>query len=402
MPLPSLHCAIPALAESTTLPLTLEDLVQASHHMAGTLHIWILVNEPAHCSDWMLKDNEECIRSLCSWPHASPNLHLIDGRTTPFDGVGGVRDALGRLIAKEDPQGWTICLDGDTRLPALFLHQIQRAISSQAWPWQAALLPYFHPTPRPPREAANLLRYEIYMRHYTLGLLRSGSPHAGTTLGSALIYQNQAFSRHGGFPHRKAGEDFYFAQKFSKMGRLCRFVPTCVRPSGRPSTRVPFGTGPIVAQVDDRLQQQRFPLFAPKSFSRLRAAFEDLPAFFQQGQPSNALEDLLSVHPKMKEKLKKNRENYARFQDFQRAFHATMDGLKTLQALRMWSGEDQPLSLPQLARVYQMHPFDENHLPDWNLLRCRLMQLEWRCLHFREQQTARFWRQNPAGSPSTT
>ena len=45
---------------------------------------------------------------------------------------------------------------------------------------------------------------------------------------------------------RKAGEDFYFLQTLTQLGKVGEINHTAVHPSARVSERVPFGTGPAM------------------------------------------------------------------------------------------------------------------------------------------------------------
>jgi len=51
------------------------------------------------------------------------------------------------------------------------------------------------------------------------------------------------YVKFGGMNRHQAGEDFYFLQKIIPHGNFVDLNSTCIFPSPRPSTRVPFGTG---------------------------------------------------------------------------------------------------------------------------------------------------------------
>ena len=59
-------------------------------------------------------------------------------------------------------------------------------------------------------------RYELFLRHYVLGLKLAGSPYAFHTVGSAMACTADAYVRRGGMNTRAAGEDFYFLQHLSR------------------------------------------------------------------------------------------------------------------------------------------------------------------------------------------
>ena len=90
-------------------------------------------------------------------------------------------------------------------------------------------------------EAARL--YEISLRYYVLGLAWAGSPYAYQSMGSCLAIPAGAYAAVRGFPKKNAAEDFYVLDKLAKVGSIVRLAGTPLILEGRPSDRVPFGTG---------------------------------------------------------------------------------------------------------------------------------------------------------------
>ncbi|HEX5625354.1 MAG TPA: hypothetical protein VFX48_05010, partial [Saprospiraceae bacterium] len=89
--------------------------------------------------------------------------------------------------------------------------------------------------------------YELHLRAYIGWQKFYRYPFAFQTLGSCFAVRSRAYQLQGGMNRRKAGEDFYFLHKFSLIGQLGELPQVLVFPSGRSSTRVPFGTGKAVA-----------------------------------------------------------------------------------------------------------------------------------------------------------
>ncbi len=109
--------------------------------------------------------------------------------------------------------------------------------------------------------------YELHMRYYLRGLRNAGHPNVYHTVGSAFAVTAEAYCRHGGMNRRKAGEDFYFLQKFFDAGRFSECNTTRVIPSPRPSGRVIFGTG---AAVSEFLSSKAEPLtYNPAAFDSI-------------------------------------------------------------------------------------------------------------------------------------
>ncbi|MCG8582708.1 MAG: glycosyltransferase family 2 protein [Bacteroidales bacterium] len=114
--------------------------------------------------------------------------------------------------------------------------------------------------------------YELHLRYYVQALRFASFPFAFHTVGSCFAVTAEAYVKAGGMPRKQAGEDFYFLQKLIPTGRFVELNNTIVRPSSRPSDRVPFGTGPSVnSLVADGGEYQTYNL---QAFVDLKALFE--------------------------------------------------------------------------------------------------------------------------------
>lgn len=164
--------------------------------------------------------------------------------------------------------------DADVELPPDYLVRPELAQT----PRPAALVyPFVH---RPEDDAAlaeAIALYEISLRYYVLGLAYAGSPYAYHTIGSTLAVDAASYAMVRGFPKRTAGEDFYLLSKLAKVGSIARLrgAPIVVR--GRPSDRVPFGTGPAVRRIAE-MGADRFVLYDPSLFEYLQAWLAALSA----------------------------------------------------------------------------------------------------------------------------
>lgn len=101
---------------------------------------------------------------------------------------------------------------------------------------------------------------------------------------------------------RQGGEDFYFIQKVSQRGFFSECNSTRVIASPRPSTRVPFGTGPVVKRLTGG--SDLLATCHPVPFLMLRDLFEGLQIFypgknhdqFLESQPRVLLDFLEGQH----------------------------------------------------------------------------------------------------------
>jgi hypothetical protein len=249
---------IPALAESGHLFLTLESLARNPADLLARTLILVVVNHREDADPVDKADNLAVLNRLAAGEGVPRELRLgwIDaaspGRelSTRGGGVGLARKigfdlALGRLDWKAAPV--LAALDADTLarpdyLPALATHfRMTRA--------GGAVIPFRHQPGTTPAEQSAIERYELFLRHYVLGLSLAGSPYAFHTVGSAMAFRAESYTRMGGMNQRQGGEDFYFLQHLAKTAGVTPLSGTMVYPSSRPSGRVPFGTGPSVARL---------------------------------------------------------------------------------------------------------------------------------------------------------
>jgi hypothetical protein len=85
--------------------------------------------------------------------------------------------------------------------------------------------------------------YQDYLHCYKKAVDYTGFPDSIYTIGSAFAVRADAYVKQGGMNRRQAGEDFYFLNKLTKLGKLNWIDDAFVYPSARVSDRVPFGTG---------------------------------------------------------------------------------------------------------------------------------------------------------------
>ena len=250
---------IPALAESATLFATLSSLAANPTELCGRFLTLVVVN---HRTDAPLSDKADNLATLKLLAAGAPRLSRlrlawVDAATAGLEmpakggGVGlarriGLDLALSRLGGLNgDPL--LVCLDADTLvrpdyLPALVRHFAQSSCG-------AAVIPFCHQF-GPSAEADRLImRYELFLRGYVLGLSLAGSPYAFHSVGSAMACRASAYVKIGGMNSRSAGEDFYFLQQLARTVGVEQLTGTVVHPSARPSHRVPFGTGRSVSRM---------------------------------------------------------------------------------------------------------------------------------------------------------
>lgn len=292
---------IPAFNEPD-IAATLASLRRAKLPSHFAVEVFVVVNHPMGAAASVCEQNGRTLASVAAWERDSAasalRFYAVDARDLPerYAGVGSARKigmdlAAARLLSKDTP-GFILNLDADCTVDDAYF-EATRAFFAPAHRYGASL--YFeHPLGDDDIVDAAIIEYELFLRYYVAGLRWAGHPHAFQTVGSAMAVRADIYLQEGGMNRRKAAEDFYFLQKVIARGGFGDIVSTCVYPSGRPSDRVPFGTGRSV--LDWRRQARRhFSAYSPRSFGELQALFVRLPQL--RTSPQKALSDLAQAAP---------------------------------------------------------------------------------------------------------
>ena len=127
---------------------------------------------------------------------------------------------------------------------------------------------------------------KAFLRYYEDGLRHAGSPYAFQTVGSTLLFHALHYAKVRGFPKKQAGEDFYFLNKMAKMGQVEELSVSPISLSGRPSNRVPFGTGASVTRISqDLVNGGAYTVYHPLSFTWLKEWIEFAKYLMQTEKP---------------------------------------------------------------------------------------------------------------------
>ncbi len=335
----NIHVAIPCLDEEEALPSCLDALARQTRPADM---IWVCVNQPD--SWWERPDRMD----ICQANHrtletlrkrADLPLTILD-RSSPGKGwprgkagVGHARAHLFAAVASQEgaqDQDLFVSLDADTIVAPGYLESVEAAF--QQHPGAVGLAaPYHHRLPAEPALRRAILRYEIYLRSYFLNMAATASPQLFTALGSAIALPLGAGRKVSGPPARPAGEDFYLLQKLAKIGPLALWTHVAVQPSARPSRRVPFGTGPAVAQGMEG-RWDAYPIFDPSIFDEVADALDMLGELHHHDLDHPLFQFLQTGSNKpLWPSLRRNHPDPRRFV---RACHERIDGLRILQYVR--------------------------------------------------------------------
>ncbi len=204
------------------------------------------------------------------------DLEQETGPTPSSQGVGLARKTGCDLALKWWASGliasdWMGCTDADASLPDDYFSRLQRLPSSAG----AAVFPFEHRSGADQRCNEATALYELRLHHYVLGLQYARSPYAYHSLGSATAIRFGAYARVRGFPRRSGAEDFYLLNKVNKLAPVARLQGKCIGLESRPSARVPFGTGPAVAEVAAGGHLTAQPIFYHPKFRGIAGGTDD-------------------------------------------------------------------------------------------------------------------------------
>jgi hypothetical protein len=357
---------IPALAESAALFATLSSLARNPPELCERFLILVVVNQR---QDAPLSDKTDNLATLKLLAAVDPLLSRLKlawvdaaspGLEMPVKGGGvglarriGLDLALLRLdFLDNDPI--LICLDADTLVrpdyfPALVRHFGQSVCG-------AAVIPFCHQRGMSLESDRIIMRYELFLRGYVLGLALAGSPYSFHSVGSAMACRASAYVKIGGMNSRAAGEDFYFLQQLARTVGVEQLTGTVVQPSPRASHRVPFGTGRSVSQMQANGEGEQL-FYHPACFRELGAWLTLVAAHPDAdgrslrelaGEISPCLGEYLDLN-RFEEIWGKLRRNNPGHEALLRAFHGWFDGLKTMKLIHHLSAGPFPRCAPESA-----------------------------------------------------
>ncbi|MBX3006537.1 MAG: glycosyltransferase family 2 protein [Melioribacteraceae bacterium] len=276
---------MPALAEFQNIPKLIDSLRKNRSEILSKTLILVVVNNGENASNEVLDDNRKTIDLIISYAldeKCNLNLALIDASTAGNElkgkdvGVGLARklgcDKALRLFNYESAnKKLLIWLDADCTVAENYLSEIVSEFNNTNL--EAAYVNFEHQFDATEIEKSAIVCYEIFLRYYVMGLIYAGSTYAFHSIGSTIICTTDVYVKVGGMNKKRAGEDFYFLEKLSKISTVGKIGNTTVYPSSRQSWRVPFGTGQRVNRFIEE-KQDEYLLYNPASFIILKRWLE--------------------------------------------------------------------------------------------------------------------------------
>lgn len=270
-------------------------------------------------------------------------------------GVGLARkignDAALALSAQERiASPWLHNTDADVLLPRDYFEQLEGIDASGVG---SAIYFYDHRFEEDPDLAEAARLYEISLRYYVLGLAWAGSPYAYQSMGSCLAIPRDSYAAVRGFPRKNAAEDFYVLDKLAKVGEIVRLAGSPLLLEGRPSDRVPFGTGKALRTLVARKRGlATFRLDHPLAFGHLAEWLRILSSIARTG---GVIEDAFARIPRgspffRADLLEEGLRKLGAFEAVREAVSATREPDALLRRLHTWFDAFRTLKLIHFLR----------------------------------------------------
>jgi glycosyltransferase involved in cell wall biosynthesis len=314
--------------------------------------ILIIINSPLQLNRDQDADRET-LTAIEKWKDNNYDyffrLYTVCVDTAPYPGWGaglarktGMDEAVRRFNKTGRSDGVIASLDADCLVEKSYLTALcndlfkkkERSGCSISFEHQLTGSKY----PQTILKAASL--YELHMRYFYQGLKYSGFPHVYHTIGSAFAVKALPYVRSGGMNRRQAGEDFWFIQKLIPSGGWFSLNTTKVYPSPRPSDRVPFGTGPVVARIV-RENQKDLLTYNFRGFRELRSLFGVIDSAYHHGTEENSFiyGDIPNgvksfiVEKEWTERIKEIKTNTSGLESFKKRFFNWFNMFRTVKYL---------------------------------------------------------------------
>ncbi|NRA47394.1 MAG: hypothetical protein HRU09_20790 [Oligoflexales bacterium] len=292
---------VPICSEKESFPTMVESVSKAASRHSLQVLVVLVVNHRKEAPHWMQSNNHEF---LLEWNrklqgvqvhdteeaffgfYKSLRILVVDRATSgrefpPKQGVGLARKigcdiAYYLWEAKKSIAPFAFTSDGDATLPLDYFmgfnwRELEHLkVSAVTFPFEHVELSSMSQD-----EVRAMHAYDYYLRYYQAGLKVSGSPYAYQNIGSTISFSLPFYGKVRGFPKKEAGEDFYFLNKLRKLGPIVEKKGEPIKLQGRPSTRVPFGTGKSIINIASELSKGGdYHVYHPYVFEVLKVLIE--------------------------------------------------------------------------------------------------------------------------------
>lgn len=344
---------IPAYNEPDILT-TLKSL-SAANTDGLIIEVYVLINGSKKDAEEVVLCNQKGFREVITWIEAYSgkiffNCLIELDLPVKHAGVGLARKVLGDLASQNfkvnKQNGIIVYLDADCEVKENYFQAIATFFEKSKF--NAAAIHFEHKIYDAEKQR-DIIEYELHLRYYILMQQFLDLPFAIHTVGSSMAVMSDTYIAKGGMNRRKAGEDFYFMQKFIKDGECGNIHDTTVYPSGRVSERVPFGTGRAMLKYEE--EDFEWQTYNPEAFLIFKPFLARKKAFYESeidfsGMHEGLQSYLASINAK--EKIALIKENVASLDAFEKRFFQFFDAFQLMKYLHFMRDEygvnDVPIS----------------------------------------------------------
>ena len=353
-----LSMVIPSYKE-TELIACLEHLLEVKNEEIGT-EIIVVINYRAEDTQEIKDFSDKQYLEVQEWfnqhqtEHFKGHALLIKDLPFKWAGVGlarkiGMDEAAYRLLENNRKKSVLVAYDADCRCSVNYFESIKNHFQSQ--PKIAAAGLYFEHdlAALEAQDRQLIISYELHLRTYVNLKRFVGLPFAFQTIGSSMAVRPMDYVAKGGMNKRKAGEDFYFLQKFIEDRRFSEINDLVVYPSSRSSDRVPFGTGRAIENMikDD---QADFTTYSPESFVAIKPLFARLEEIYEMNQDEveTFIRELQAgvkaflIQQNVIEKIDEAKRNASNYKSFQKRFFQWMNAFRFMKYLHFYRDHHAP------------------------------------------------------------
>ncbi len=338
---------IPAFNEPDLL-CTLES-IKNSQLPVCAIEVITLINQSSDVLPEISAQNVTTYQTAMQWSSANSTGNLtfftcfVNNIDPGIAGVGYARklamdEAVSRFAQINNLNGIIVSLDADTIIDKNYLVAVNNAYKNKLT--KSTISNFAHVTSPNAEINSAIEQYELYLRYFKYALKNTGFPYYQYTIGSCFTVKAQVYAAQGGMNRRQAGEDFYFLQKLFPLGGVKWLANEYVKPSSRPSNRVPFGTG---ASVNNILISKTYLVYNPAIFEHLKQFFDIIPSLYKQNTTSisqiyNTLPQTLKTflnHDDFVENINIVNNNCASAQSFMHRFYSWFNTFKVIKFLNL-------------------------------------------------------------------
>lgn len=258
-----------------------------------SVEVILMINASELADQEVLKQNELSLLTFQKFKESYTgeiDFYVLVNNELPkkHAGVGlarkiGMDEAVNRFLLIENYEGVIACFDADCSCEQSYLMELHNFFIVN--PKTSACSIHFEHPLKGQEFDSNIYQYiadyELHLRVYKNAMKWSKLPFGIHTVGSSMAVKAADYCKQGGMNRRKAGEDFYFLQKFIQLGNVGELTTTTIFPSPRVSDRVPFGTGRAIGErVDSNTEE--LDTYSLEAFKLIRQVVNLLPRIFEE------------------------------------------------------------------------------------------------------------------------